>query len=244
MSRVFISYSHEDTATADAIAAQLAQIGLGVWIDKAEVRPSDSFLAKMNEGLAAASYLVLLVSLSSSQSHWVRREWMAALASKGTVVLPALLPGGEMPPLLRDIVYLDFRSGSEVGLKQLAEFFRRELEQTGVPDLAESTRTTARALTAREARLVAINCLTEYHFLSFLNDAKMSPGEIGGIALNERIVNLLHAVSRRGVLHQFVSWMADEDPQCFHFQLNRVRAQHQWRFDTGIDTGAEGVGPQ
>lgn len=102
---------------------------------------------------------------------------MAALASEGTVVLPALLPGGEMPPLLRDIVYLDFRSGSETGLKQLAEFFWRELQQTGVPDLAESTRGPVGPLSARQARLVAINCLTEYHFLSFLNDAKISPGE-------------------------------------------------------------------
>lgn len=244
MSRVFISYSHEDAGTADAIAAQLAQLGLGVWIDKEDVRPGDSFLAKMDEGLAAASYLVLLVSASSSQSRWVRREWMAALASKGTVVLPALLPGGEMPPLLRDIVYLDFRSGREAGLNQLAKFFQRELEQTGVPDLAESTRGAVGPLSAREARLVAINCLTEYHFLSFLNDVKMSPGDIGGSALNERIVNLLHAVSRRGVLHQFVSWMADEDPQCFHFQLNRVRAQHQWRFDPGVDTGTAESGPQ
>ena len=238
VSRVFISYSHEDAATAEAIAAQLAHLGLGVWIDKKEVRPGDSFLAKMNEGLAAASYMVLLVSASSSQSRWVRREWMAALASNGTVVLPALLPDGEMPPLLRDIVYLDFRSGSETGLKQLAEFFRRELQQTGVPDLAESTRGPLGPLSAREARLVAINCLTEYNFLSFLNDAKMSPGEIGGTALNERIVNLLHTVSRRGVLQQFVSWMADEDPHCFDFQLNRVRSERQWRPDPGLGTGA------
>jgi hypothetical protein len=238
VSRVFISYSHEDAATAEAIAAQIAQLGLGVWIDKEEVRPGDSFLGKMDEGLAGASYLVLLVSASSSQSRWVRREWMAALASKGTVVLPALLPDGEMPPLLRDIVYLDFRSDREAGLKQLAKFFQRELEQAGPPDLAESTRGPVGPLSAREARLVAINCITEYHFLSFLNDTKMSPGEIGGSSLNERIINLLHAVSRRGVLQQFVSWMADEDPHCFDFQLNRVRSERQWRLDPGLGTGA------
>lgn len=238
MSRVFISYSHEDATTAEAIAAQLAHLGLGVWIDKNEVRPGDSFLARMNEGLAAASYVVLLVSASSSQSRWVRREWMAALASKGTVVLPALLPDGEMPPLLRDIVYLDFRSSTEAGLKQLAEFFLRELQKTGVPDLAEFTRGLVGPLSAREARLVAINCLNEYHFLSFLNDAKMSPGEIGGSALNERIVNLLHAVSQRGMLQQFVSWMAEEDPHCFDFQLNRVRSERQWRLDPGLGTEA------
>jgi hypothetical protein len=232
VSKIFISYSHQDVATANAIAAQLRHLGLGVWIDKEEVRPGDSFLEKMDEGLAVASYLIVLVSAISSQSRWVRREWMAALASKGTVLLPVLLPGGEMPPLIKDIVYLDFRSGIEPGLQQLNEFFERELHCNRVIDMAESTKQAVGPVSAREARLVAINCLTEYHFLSFLNDANMSPGEIGGSALNERIVNLLHAVSRRGALQQLVSWMASEDPQCFHFQLSRVRAERQWQLDS------------
>src|ERR1700734_1225929 len=106
MSKIFISYSRVNAADAEEVYDALSEVGLSPWLDRVEIKPGDSFLDRLNDGLSDASYLLLLLSESSLGSRWVTREWLSALASDKTVVMPILLEDVELPPLLRDITYV------------------------------------------------------------------------------------------------------------------------------------------
>jgi hypothetical protein len=232
MSKIFISYSRANAADADEIYEALSGAGLSSWLDRVEIKPGDSFLARMNDGLRDASYLLLLLSESSLASHWVTREWLSALASDKTVVLPVLLEDVEIPPLLRDIVYLDLRDRS-AGLTTLLSFFQRELKPLDATESVRGVRRDAaqdvlRTLTAREIRLIAVACVTDGALNAFLIDAELDPGEIEGNSLNNRVFSLLHYVRRDGMIASFIEWLSLERPRCFAQNLARVRSQPQW----------------
>ena len=112
MQRIFISHSTADEEIAAKIAAALDKAGFSSWIDLREIRPGDSFIGKMNEGLADASYMLLLISSASINARWVTREWTAALAARATVIIPVLIDETQPPPLLADIVH--FKIGADL----------------------------------------------------------------------------------------------------------------------------------
>ena len=121
--KIFISYSHQDIVIADLIVKTLEEVGLSPWIDRTEIQPGDSFVERINQGLAKASYAILLLSQTSTASRWVSREWMSTLADDQTVLLPIVIEDCEIPPLLRDIIYIDLRSNIDAGLSRLRFFF-------------------------------------------------------------------------------------------------------------------------
>jgi TIR domain len=235
LSRIFISHSSADEDIAREVGSALAGAGLGTWLDVEQIAPGDSFLEMMNEGLADASYVLVLISAASLTSKWVSKEWMAAMASHGTVLIPLLLESVELPPLLRDIVHIDFRDRAR-GVERLLGFFRRELGPVG-----DSPRTRPRrmaepeleTLAPRELRLVAVACLTTATLDAFLIDAEIGPGEVGGASLNERINSLLHKVNRDGLALTFAEWLRLEEPRCFERNLLKVRTQQRWKLESG-----------
>ena len=79
--RIFISHASKDQEVARQIAAALDSAGQAPWLGLREIRPGDSFVERMNEGLAKASYVLVLLSEAANASRWVTREWMAALAA-------------------------------------------------------------------------------------------------------------------------------------------------------------------
>jgi hypothetical protein len=186
----------------------------------------------MNDGLSDASYLLLLLSESSLASRWVTREWLSALASDKTVVIPILLEDVEVPPLLRDIAYIDFRE-RPAGMTNLLSFFQRELKPVDTAESVRDVRADAsqdvlRTLTAREIRLIAVACMTDNALNAFLIDAELDPGEIEGTSLNNRVLSLLHHVRRDGVISSFIEWLFLERARCFAQNLMKVRSQPQW----------------
>jgi hypothetical protein len=82
--------------------------------------------------LKNADYLLVVLSRNSVKSRWVRAELNAALfeeASKqGMAVLPAVIDDCEIPILLRDRIYADFRESFANGLKRLLRVFEQEGE--------------------------------------------------------------------------------------------------------------------
>jgi hypothetical protein len=64
-----------------------------------------------------------VLSEASVKSEWVKRELNAALMKelkrKSVVVLPLLLQDCEIPPLVADKKYADFRQGYDAGLAEL-----------------------------------------------------------------------------------------------------------------------------
>lgn len=131
---VFISYSHEDAEFAEKLAFQLIKARAQVWIDRWELNVGDSLLRKIEEAVAGASALVVVLSKASVSSEWCRKELTAGLVreldEKRVVVLPVLLEDCEIPLFLRDKKYADFRTDFDRGLADLLKGIARVTNDT------------------------------------------------------------------------------------------------------------------
>ena len=216
---IFISYSFRDAAAARRVAASLTAVGLSPWLVSREVAPGESFVKAINAALGEAQYVVLLVSHYSMASPWVEREWMAALAKKGTVLVPVRLDDAPLPPLLGDILSVDFTQPG--GAQALQEFFLREgssaTEKTRAdPGLGGATR--------RELRLVMQRCLDRLAFREILFDLEIDEGSLPGESLHEQILFLLHAAERQVTMDQLIDTVERDHAPCVRAQLVRLRA--------------------
>lgn len=111
------------------LAEDLRALDLQVWLDDDEIRPGDSIVGRMNEGLEGAGYLVLCYSKESIDSPWASREWMSALARQlndsGIKIIPVRFPSSAPPAILADIKYADFSADWEAGLRDLTRVLMR-----------------------------------------------------------------------------------------------------------------------
>ncbi len=117
MAKVFISHSWKDNDTAKNIARYLKQDGAEVWIDHRRISGGDSLPDRIGNALKWCDTLVLVWSKSAESSKWVNKEWKAALSLDKKIV-PCLLDDTEIPILLCDILYIDFKNFSK-GYKEL-----------------------------------------------------------------------------------------------------------------------------
>jgi hypothetical protein len=118
---VFISHSHHDAKFVDTLASHLIKNNAYVWVDRWELNVGDSLLQKIQEFLKDASALIVVLSKASIQSEWCKKELSAGLIreleERRVIVLPVLIEDCEIPLLLRDKLYADFRSDFDAGLK-------------------------------------------------------------------------------------------------------------------------------
>ncbi|HXB23522.1 MAG TPA: toll/interleukin-1 receptor domain-containing protein [Gemmatimonadaceae bacterium] len=89
---VFLSHAEEDKeSVAIPLAAALRRAGLRVWLDAHQLSVGDSLLEKIDEGLAASRFGIVVLSEAFLSKHWPKRELagLFALESDGTnVILP------------------------------------------------------------------------------------------------------------------------------------------------------------
>lgn len=114
----FISYSHEDLEVAQKIETRLGELCANgsearIFLDKSAIKPGDSFVDRINEGLSKARYYLLLLSPASIKAEWPTAERDAALLSdpsgRGGRVVPVLVRDCEIPPLLAIRHWIDAR---------------------------------------------------------------------------------------------------------------------------------------
>jgi hypothetical protein len=121
--RVFLSHSSIDRPFVDRLAFDLERVNVGVWYDKWEIRVGDSLIEKISQGIESSDYLAIVLSPDSVKSEWVKREVNAALIreleEKEVVILPILITDCEIPILLREKKYADFRKSYEDGFEEL-----------------------------------------------------------------------------------------------------------------------------
>jgi len=121
--RVFVCHATEDKPSARRIAAYVRQTGVDVWLDEWEIKVGDSIVEKINSGISSATHLLLLLSATSVQKSWVRRELSSALmrqlSGNSVRVLPVLLDACEVPTLLSDIRYADLRNHDDAAYEQI-----------------------------------------------------------------------------------------------------------------------------
>ena len=71
---VFVSYAHEDKATASLIAAELEALGIRAWFDEAELTIGMGLRRSIDYGLAHSRFGVVLMSHSFFAKEWPQRE--------------------------------------------------------------------------------------------------------------------------------------------------------------------------
>ena len=131
---IFISYSRQDKNFVDNLAMQLVAHKARVWLDRWELHVGDSLIKRIQEDIAGASALLVMLSKASVQSEWCKKELSARLIrqleEKRVVVLPVLIEDCEIPLFLRDKLYADFRHDFDGGLQTILESIAKVTSNT------------------------------------------------------------------------------------------------------------------
>jgi hypothetical protein len=118
MADIFISYSHEDSATARLLTDTLQAHGLSVWLDRDSLVAGEHWDQKIHQELSKAETIVVLLSKHSSRNTWVQAEIRSAL-EKGHRIIPILLDedakNNWVWPLISDRVPIRIHSPSDIG---------------------------------------------------------------------------------------------------------------------------------
>jgi len=126
---VFISYSHADREVVHQLAAHLVKNNANVWVDSWKLNVGDSILNKVQWAIQDSSALLIVLSKSSTQSEWCKKELSAGLLreveEKRVVVLPVLIEDCEIPMFLRDKMYADMRRDFNSGLQSILDAISR-----------------------------------------------------------------------------------------------------------------------
>ena len=126
---IFVSYSHDDSEFASLLASQLVKHKAKVWIDQWELHVGDSIIDRIQNAIQGASALLVILSKSSVESEWCKKELSSGLLreleEKRVVVLPVLIDDCEVPLFLRGKLYADFRSNFDKGLQAVLEAIAR-----------------------------------------------------------------------------------------------------------------------
>lgn len=126
---IFISHSHADKEIAEALAVNLVQAKLNVWIDHWELNAGDSLIDKIQEALGDADAILVLLSESSIQSEWCKKELNAGLIreldERSVVVIPIVLDDCKVPLFLKEKLLVDFRKNRDDQLRFLIRSLAR-----------------------------------------------------------------------------------------------------------------------
>jgi hypothetical protein len=108
----FISHAHEDKDRFVLdFAKRLRGKGIDAWVDTWEMLPGDSLVEKIfNEGLKSCTAFIVVLSINSVTSKWVREELNAGIVKRiedNTKLIPIRLDGCEVPTALKDTLWID-----------------------------------------------------------------------------------------------------------------------------------------
>jgi hypothetical protein len=124
---VFLSYSRRDSDAVRPFADGLAAAGVRVWRDDKKLEAGTDWMEMVERELSEADFFVFFISPYSVASEWVARELQIALHRQvsgegGAVILPVMLEKADVPPLLRQSVWIDVRDGNiDKGVGQLVD---------------------------------------------------------------------------------------------------------------------------
>jgi TIR domain len=122
---VFVSHASQDSRIAARVAMGLKAFDYDTWYDDWELLPGDSMIERIEAAISKSDVLLVLLSRSSVDSQWVRRELSAGLArqlsGKGVMVIPVVVGDCEIPDMLANTKHVDLRGDFEHGFRQLAD---------------------------------------------------------------------------------------------------------------------------
>lgn len=146
--QLFLSYSSADSAFVERLARDLKRLGVRIWWDREAIKVGDSITQRIQEGIAEAGWLAVVLSPASVSSAWVQQELSAALIKhleqRDVFVLPLLYQDCSIPLFLRDKHYADFRSSYDEGLAAVVERLEPPLDPGVLGELMSENATRIR----------------------------------------------------------------------------------------------------
>jgi predicted nucleotide-binding protein len=120
---VFVSYAPQDKATAQLLALRLQDAGMDVWLDT-NLLPGERWRDLVDRKLRTSDYFIALISAASvSSKHFhdevLRRDFVRGLSDRSIPIIPILLDDLDVPPSLRGVLYLDFRTDPQTAIEKL-----------------------------------------------------------------------------------------------------------------------------
>lgn len=150
--KAFISHSSIDKPFVERLATDLrTREGIDAWYDAWEILPGDRIPDKLEDGLANAGILVLVLSPDSVNSQWVSYEkdaWLMAqveeekqaklkLLTPSRRLIPVLYKDCQKPFFLQSFLHVSINDDNyDQGFQQLIRGMRRE---SGKPPLKGET---------------------------------------------------------------------------------------------------------
>jgi hypothetical protein len=143
MIRIFLSYVSADEAFAERLATDLDTYAVSIFYAKWNIKVGDSIVDKINQGLSSYDNIIVILSRESVRSEWVKRELnsslMRQLQDRAIRILPVLMEDCDIPPLLADIKYADFRLDYNKGFTSLLDAFQEDFDLEPYIGLVEGT---------------------------------------------------------------------------------------------------------
>ncbi len=220
--RVFVSHSSKDKPFVRRLLEDLKKQRLKIWFDERELKPGDSIVQGISEGLKASDYLMIVLSKASVQSKWVTAELNSALYSelsgKGTVVVPVLIEDCQIPMLLQDRIYADFRADYKTAYSKLISVF--EQESVSVSSFIEERPSQSRCnsklskLTLAELRRLIREKMNRKEVSTIWFDTleMVMDDDMSGRELVECIIEMLDRVRKRNILQKLIDNLCQERP--------------------------------
>lgn len=120
---VFLCHSSTDKGRVRMVHDDLSRLGVKCWLDENKIRVGDSVVSQISSGLGSSQILMIFMSPASVKSMWAQKEWQSFLArqlsGKELRLMPILLEDCDVPPILSDIKYADFRQSYYEGFKEV-----------------------------------------------------------------------------------------------------------------------------
>lgn len=131
----FISYNNEDGSWAEWIAWQLEERGYSVILQAWDFRVGQNFVTEMQRALKEAEHTILILSSNYFSSRFAQAEWADTFVEDPTgqkrKLIPIRIQECVLPPLLRDIIYIDLVGLDENAAR--AKLFEGLSKQRGKP---------------------------------------------------------------------------------------------------------------
>ncbi len=125
--KVFLCHAHKDKPLfAEPLARGLKNHGVEVWIDEGSIKPGDSLMDKISQGIWECDYFVVLLTPNSIDSKWVNLEISLAFTEfkeEADKIILAIFGSCVIPGYLRSFLSVDFRKFFGFGLKELLMIF-------------------------------------------------------------------------------------------------------------------------
>ena len=136
---VFISYSHHDKPTADAVCAKLEDDGIRCWYAPRDIQPGADWAGSIVHAIEASRIMVLIYTDQSNLSRQVLNEISVAV-NRGVIVIPFRLtdatPSKGLQYYFTSIHWLDAVDRPlEKSIDELRQMIRRFL--SGTPEEPE-----------------------------------------------------------------------------------------------------------